>query len=258
MTAAALSCEERLAACALVRGRFAGRAELEREARRDPVALARLEARLAMPGAEERLGAALEAQTERRLAATPGEQASLILLSSGAERRRYAVRLYARGEITQQVAAIAAPDEVAAIDALRARRRDAAPPSSPAAPAAYRAHRVRQARAAIATAISAGVIRRAAHSHDDSVAIVVEGAEAAASTAGMTFSSAAGLSAAYCRKAYRVATSEHRWAVSLDHRVAVVDGRLYLSPTRRVRAGRGTALVVEHLRAGSGGRLVWS
>lgn len=89
--------------------------------------------------------------------------------------------------------------------------------------------------------------RTAAHCHEATLEV---GEPGASSDSGSIPSSQAGMSSAYCRQAYRVATSVHR--LSADARIfatpradRVGSGWIRLSPEILVRQGRGTSLVVE-------------
>jgi len=100
--------------------------------------------------------------------------------------------------------------------------------------------------------------REASHAHEWTVDVVPRGEESATSTADQISARSAGMSNAYCKKAFTVASSNHKWRVSpamlgLPHGTGVV----YLTPTRRVRQGRGTLLVEERLVAGATGKLKW-
>lgn len=89
--------------------------------------------------------------------------------------------------------------------------------------------------------------RRGKHVHET---ILRVGSPGASSESGEMWASEAGLPNSYCKKAFRVATSEHR--LTADARIFQVpraervgSGWLLLTPTLRVRQGRGTSLVVE-------------
>jgi hypothetical protein len=95
--------------------------------------------------------------------------------------------------------------------------------------------------------------RSARHSHETNLDL---GTPSARSESGSVWSAEVGMSSAYCRSAYRVATSEH--SLSADSRIFAAEvsarvgrGWLLLAPDLRVRQGRGTSLVVEH-RTGRG------
>jgi len=111
---------------------------------------------------------------------------------------------------------------------------------------------------AVTTACARAGVRTATHSHEHTIVVLDAGAEPhATSMSGSEWASEVGLSAAYCRAAYRVATSEHVWHLPHGASPSVAQGRVYLSDTVRVRNGRGTSLVTECLVAGRGARLAW-
>jgi len=95
--------------------------------------------------------------------------------------------------------------------------------------------------------------RTAAHVHETIIHFVPAGEEGAKSTSRDVWASEAGLPAAYQRKAYRVVASKHVWSVSPEI-LKVPAGRrwdwkyLWLTPSLRVRQGRGTSLVEERIR----------
>jgi hypothetical protein len=113
---------------------------------------------------------------------------------------------------------------------------------------------------ALRAAYEAARFRRTAHAHTTVLTVVGRGHEAIASSAGSTWSNRAGMSRAYCRKAHKVATSEHciRGSVAiLDPEVVALNaeapvGVLYLRTDMRVVHGRGTQLRVERLRTNAG------
>ncbi len=89
--------------------------------------------------------------------------------------------------------------------------------------------------------------RAASHCHE---VILQAGDPGASSESDSIPAAAAGLPSAYCKKAYRVATSSHR--IQADARIfatpraeRVGRGWLRLTPDLLVRQGRGTSLVVE-------------
>lgn len=117
-------------------------------------------------------------------------------------------------------------------------------------------------RALVAALWDAG-FRHATHSHDETISIVARGQEGCSSESSSAWASDVGLPNAYSRKGFRVATSKHAWRVSAEiFRVApgarAESGLVYLSPTIRVRQGRGTSLVVERLIENARGRAVWA
>jgi hypothetical protein len=95
--------------------------------------------------------------------------------------------------------------------------------------------------------------RTATHSHQEDVKFVSPGSASVSSKSDSIWASQAGLSGAYQKRAYRVATSEHVWRVSPEIlKVPAArrwDGKhLWLTPNLRVRQGRGTTLVSETVR----------
>lgn len=103
--------------------------------------------------------------------------------------------------------------------------------------------------AAMDAALACARFRETLHGSDTTIRLVPPGAEGAVSTTTTVNPRDVGLPNAYARKGFHVTTSQHVWAVSraiLDAPPASA-GLLYLTPTLRVRQGRGTALVVERL-----------
>jgi len=115
---------------------------------------------------------------------------------------------------------------------------------------------------AVMAAYRAAGLRRAAHAHEITVRVVACGEERASSDSGSVDASKAGLSKAYCRQAYRVATSAHTLHASvmiLDPEVVALNkgaprGALYLRADLRVVQSRGTALRVERATPKGGWR----
>lgn len=250
----------RIATCEAITRRFAGRADLTRAALHDPVALAELEARLGISTAAAVITAKYDAATEALRTLHPrAASRDRLIAASLAGRGTLASRYYgALGELDSSEIALyrrAASETCQAIDDLRARRRANRPSIAPlSSPAVERYLREQLAK------VSSG-LRTARHDHTDDVAVVTVGSERATSDTGTEWASEAGMSKAYQRAAYRVAYSRHTWRISVallsvpqDRRI--VNGKIYLSPTCRVRQGRGTALVIERLDT-SGKRAVW-
>lgn len=254
----------RLAACALVRRRFSGRAELERSAtREDDVALARLELALGL-GTEAAVEEAERARGERRAIESCPELASWIASTSRTERVRAAMRgsiplrtldawaIETHADRLARVARFLAPVEMAVRDQRAKRARTVDPLAE------RRPDHMRRAWAALVArnVIDAANFRVATHGHADAVVLVEVGREGASSSTDRVRPSAAGLSNAYAKKAYFVAQSEHRWSVStaiLAPEVRALNaaapaGEVWLSTTVRVRQGRGTSLVCETVR----------
>lgn len=116
-------------------------------------------------------------------------------------------------------------------------------------------------RAALRDAYASAGFRGAAHAHEVHTFVVPRGQETARSSNGSTSSSAAGMSRAYCRRQWRVATSSHMLSASaaiLDADVVALNaaepaGMLYLRTDLRVVQSRGTSLRLEHFSASRGG-----
>jgi hypothetical protein len=241
---------ERLVACSLVRTRFRGRAELERAAKRDPIALARLEVRLGL-APESAIRDAEDEEIEHHLrecVAIGLSHAARLLALSRRERRGWAARdRLARGypvlreiweraeELRQERRERRSGDELA-------RRR----PGNVARRVA-----VRRAEELYLFAR----FRGATHGHEWGVQVVERGEEGASSSTDQVHPQEVGLPAAYARKGYWVTQSEHTIRVSteilcLDRewlRDQAGQGLLYLRHDLRVVQGRGTALRVERL-----------
>lgn len=262
---------ERLVACDLIKKRFAGRAELRRQAERDSVALAELEYRLGL-APESAIEEARDADDDRKARAALREMVGrtrvsgwlpaavedarealgYLLAPSAAERRAMAVRRYAQG-IGSNVARAAAPAACWAVDAIRAKRaeRNHADPLAKRRPG-YARREIAERRAA--EVIDAAGFREATHGHDTAIRVVAEGAEGASADSVTDWPNRLGVTLPNAYK-YRVTQSSHVWSVStaiLRPEVRALNaaaprGVVYLSTTVRVRQGRGTSLTVEHL-----------
>lgn len=252
--------QERLAACALIRTRFRGRAEMEREAMRgDEEALIALEQRLGLLTDDEAACARLRTIAQQKYEQAANRLAATWLLAlPTADRVRCAAIGYARGIVSDRVARAVAPDRVAQIDALRAERATRKAPV-PRLKLKQRLCRLPVAQAALAEArrvIKQAGLHRAKHDHEDHYTYVFEGREWATSLADRVRPRDVGLPNAYARKGFWVAVSRHCWQISrailLPEVRAANDAQrdyVYLAPDVRVRSGRGTALVVERLTA---------
>lgn len=116
-------------------------------------------------------------------------------------------------------------------------------------------------RAALRDAYASAGFRGAAHAHEVHTFVVPRGQETARSTSGSTSSSATGMSRAYCRRQWSVATSSHMLSASaaiLDADVVALNaaepaGVLYLRTDLRVVQSRGTSLRLERFGAVRGG-----
>jgi hypothetical protein len=250
----------RLALCRLVRTRFRGRAELERRAAVSDVDLAELEVRLGLAD-EARLDEARLARAVRRWGSSEEMIGYLLCPTDHRARRAMAARRYATSAETErtwervEIARALAPDECLEVDARRAERarrrklRDELAARKP-----RHAERVvieRRAR----EAYSRARLRGATHGHTVVLGVVDVGCEGAYSSTDRCRPSEVGLPSSYAQKAYWVTTSEHRICASREIlrpevQALTEPGYLYLSPTVRVRNGRGTALVVERLENG--------
>lgn len=232
--------EARLLACDLVRTRFPGRAAMRVAADTSPGTAPRLAQSCALVRLERRLGLAVASE-----------------LTALAAVERAAVRRYATAD-RDPAARDLAPEACAEIDALRVAR--LAPRGDKiGARLPGHAQRVIVRRRAKAL-LRAASFRSATHAHTSRVLAVELGEEGAVSVSDSMPSAAAGMGAAYCSAAYRVATSSHTWSVSaalLSSEVRILQaeaprGVVYLRVDLRVRQGRGTSLVVER-RAGARG-----
>lgn len=98
-----------------------------------------------------------------------------------------------------------------------------------------------------------GVFRTCEHSHENRWTIVdhLDDVRAVSKT-GTVSSSSVGMSKAYCRTQYTVAHSEHHFFLSTKYMPYKKGEYVYLSPSCRVRQGRGSSLVTERrLASGS-------
>lgn len=112
----------------------------------------------------------------------------------------------------------------------------------------------RYPRLALEAALRQAGFRTATHDHKTTISVVQPGEEGVRTESGHT--KPTWMSSAYQKKAFKVATSRHHWKVST--RIGRVrkkwDGKyLWLTPTLRVRQGRGTSLVVERHHDDPGG-----
>lgn len=242
------SIDERLAGCALVRTRFGGRADLTRAAQTDLAALRGLEEILGLP--VPALPLAHELWLARPDSRALGRRIAAYLHSAQLTDSRPGPRR-----------ACALGTHSHAIDRVRRIRsadREGIPAPVAGRIGALQTERRRLvAQAIVLPVVAQAGLRTATHSHSECVVLCAPGEEHAHSTSGSIWASEAGLPQAYCRQAYRVATSDHTWCVSDPSAVRVVGEHVYLSATRRVRQGRGTSLVTEALVAGARGALTW-
>lgn len=235
----------RLAACDMIRTRFVGRAELRRRAARSTSALDALEARLGLISEAERQLRANERSLVAAFARARAIQARVDAWMArpyewhepiGPRRLKWGPHL-----LDQSV-----------LLALRNERRTRQERPAPVRAVERHALRVAERR------YQRAGFRSAAHAHNVEVRL---GAPDARSSSCAVSSYSAGMSKAYCRKQFTVTESTHTLTVdaSLLSVPAPAKGsrELLLSPTVRVRQGRGTALVVERLTVGPTGRLGW-
>jgi hypothetical protein len=240
----------RLAACATIKTRFAGRAALEKQAKHDPVALAWLEVQLGLASESDVLAAEREVATERLLTLARngsrrimrlGDAADEALVPTGevtldstaqealgyllagddyaARERLAAIRYASTGpferDLIQQVARLVAPAACTAIDQLRAARRALALLTDPLASRdpghAARVVAYRRLREAVA----GSGLRETRHGHEALFVVVGEGHEGATSSTCSVRPADVGLGAAYARQAYWVTTSRHEWRGSV-------------------------------------------
>lgn len=248
----------RFVEAAAAKGRFAGRAKLEKAARWDDLALAKLRARLGIAEDGE-LEAAREAVVQRNLAGyyntsrgTPQGDATALMLAGMPHQARVH---WALKRPSDHFARIVASDELSARDAVRARRaaaRDAAGVDVLAERAPGHAERVIVKRV-VGRVAAAKQFRKATHGHARRVTVVERGREDATSDVSHVSPRDAGLPNAYAKVGFSVAQSTHHFFASaaiLSAEVKALNARseqaLYLTPTLRVVQGRGTSLTIEH------------
>lgn len=257
-----LSTTERLASCALIRTRFAGRAELERSAMRSRVSLAKLEVRLGLATEDAILVARRERATilVTRLTGIYREAVGVLLVGEDYETREaQASREYAlaRSAARVAVAQATAPWLCDQIDVKRTARKALAAATDPIAARQpghiIRVIALRRAREQVARCS----FRTATHGHSEYFVRVVRGQEGASSDTVTDWPNRLGVSVAASYK-YRVTQSTHTWRVSpasLDPEVRALNDSthkaVYLSYDVRVVQGRGTSLTVQ--RRGSKG-----
>lgn len=270
-----LSRSARLGGCALVRTRFAGRAALERAARRgNEVALLRLEQRLGLITEEQRR----ERLLARELAvprhtcggytdACPTCRALRFALATPREREWMARARVARAAREWRLnadfeRAWLGPLATGEIESLVQARQKARTVTDPLAR--------RKPRHAERTLIerraeeyySDARFRGATHGHEADFAAVEPGREYASSKTDHVRPHEVGLPNAYARRGYWVAQSRHEIGASAQILSAEVRelnksaprGVMYLSPTLRIVQGRGTSLALQQ-RGPKGG---WS
>lgn len=250
-----------LAACALVRTRFFGRADLQRAAERDPIALATLAQRLEI--IDEMQAATLrDAEMLRRIRLVSDRIPAEIvadLEAGGWRRARVLASHYRAGHSAlvhvrdvdrwhpELAAKIAARRALASlVDPLENRE------------AWYAANVVAAKRA---RKLAKKAFRTAMHSHHLVIRCCEKGVENATSESNSVRPSDVGLCNAYSQKGFWVATSEHHLAVSRAILLPATKalqakaphGIVYLSARVRVRQGRGTSLICERSKGPRGG-----
>jgi hypothetical protein len=283
--------ESRYQAALLAKGRFVGRADLERAAgalpnghplyvARADVALADLRRRVGLTTDDGEVVAAARILSDLDLAGHRRNAPALVddLLSLPHDRRwarvmralpdsklpyRYSADLDALYTAAEQVAILVDPAAYARRKGLRASRKVAREGDALATRRPEHAVRViakRRLRELI------GAFRTSTHGAETHVSSVEPGEEGAKSSTESVAPRDVGLSNAYSRVAYSVTTSSHEWRVSraiLSAEVRALNdaaprGVVYLRVDLRVRQGRGTSLVVEHRVVGASGRGSWS
>jgi hypothetical protein len=267
-----LSREARLAGCALVRTRFAGRAALEREARRgSDVALAALEARLGLITEDERRERVLASALRVRrhtcagyIAACPTCRAIRFALATPREREWLAKARVAAATREWRLnadleRAWLGPLAAVEIEELVCKRRQASKQTDPLATRKPRYAEREIIVRRVAELYADAQFRVAIHGHEAVFAAVEPGSEYANSTVDHVRPSEVGLPNSYAQHGYWVAQSTHEIGASARILYAEVRelnrhaprGVLYLSENVRIVQGPGTALRVE--RRGSRG-----
>jgi len=255
-----LSHEDRLAICKLTKKRFPGRKELIDRAKYDSLALVELEFRLGLRSkisyeeekykilyvypqekcrkAWERLKEAMKAFGFNTLNKGPGQlpsYGSLWWCLNYDGQLTSAFRAFERAR--ENLRKIQGRDQHAML-----------------APETGRFLKEFLCRKVIEASEEAG-IRTAKHSHSTEV-IFTDGKPWAKSETEKVSSRSVGLPRAYYNNYWYVSSSSHIWYLNRDF-VPYADGKyVYISPTRRVRSGRGTSLVTESLIS-SRGRSTW-
>jgi len=257
--------EERWQRACSARGRFAGRAELERKARGDVVALAKLELRLGLAD-EAAVEAARQDSVTGRLVAlatahyTPLDERNEALgyLWAGPSRREHvaAVRYAsATNEYAKRVASLVSYGACAAIEGKRTNRRHrrstrAGDPLF-ARTSGYAAQQIAERR--LRDLLERAGYREATHSHETRIASVARGEENVRSDTGSARPRDVGLPNAYAKRGYFVTTSLHVWFVSpaiLSPEVRALQAlaphaTIYFRVDLRIVQGRGTSLTLQ-------------
>jgi hypothetical protein len=217
-----------LAACRLVRKRFAGRADLTRRAERGELA--------ALGELAERLGVELPEPNWAAAEQWRRDHAPVPELSEGTERGAAELRL----QLARRKARPAPPPEPGRIARLAAEKRHNA--------------EVSRLRKLVEKASEAADLRTATHGHTVRIDLLAE--EARPSAYGRTskaWPDQVGLPKSYH---YPVTTSTHVFRLPWGAEPFEADGYVYLDESTRVRSGRGTDLVVERLTAGAR-KILW-
>jgi len=194
------------------------------------------------------LGPRYKGRTALVRAAEHGDAQALALLSATPSQRRIAA---ITGRISKKLAiALGLADELERVAQLRRARHAAQLIHDPILNRRINNVARRATLQAFRAALETAGFRTAKHSHNCLIDFVELGHESASSSTGKMPSANAGLSNAYCRQAWSVTTSTHRFAVSraLFSTPAVSragSGWIRISQTCTVHQSRGTALRIE-------------
>jgi hypothetical protein len=194
------------------------------------------------------LGPRYKGRTALVRAAEQGNAQALELLSATPSQRRIAA---VTGKISSKLAAaLGLTDELERVHYLRRARHAAQLIHDPILNRRINNVPRRATLRAFRAALETADFRTATHSHNCLIDYVDPGHESASSSTGSMRSEDAGLSKAYCRQAWSVTTSTHRFMVStaffaIPSSERAGSGWIRLSPTYTVRQSRGTALRTE-------------
>jgi hypothetical protein len=252
----------RLATCDLTPRRFAGRADLRRQAATNDVALAQLEYRLGLAPITAWRRAQYDEAT-RWLSERLDPLAQRLAQLGPRERRVAALAAWARAmagdgsHLAIDIARLAAPEAIVDANATMNRRATARAANPDALAERRPGHALREHAERVARrAIKAAGFRVVTNGHKTLVEVVEPGEEGVCASADQVSSSAAGMPRTYCQVAYAITQSVHAWRVStaiLALGVLQGSGVVYLRDDLRVVQGRGTGLRVERRQGPQGG-----